>query len=433
MATRPMMCLTLVLISLATTMHAATGDTRVCKWKDDKEACYTFVFDDGCPTQLDIAVPEFVQRGWTCATFWLNPGARHFTLRVAEWVALVDQGFDFANHGMDHTGGSNYDECDYQVGEAAKRIRTWNKKPFMLWHQGGGTEWPITDAQKVELLVKHGVYPHWDQPGRGLGTRDGGNTNRSAATLRGYIDNCLADGGWHWTLFHGIGGDWVVQDRQAFIDMLDYMQTKEDRMWYPTCTNAHKYLFERLNSELSVVAASAQQIELTLEFAALDCAPVDESYLDPAVYDMPLTLVTDVPDGWAFCQVTQGGAVSVHEVSQGAVMYEARPGMGPIVLTESDGTPVGRDMMARMKPATDTQPRLTVHTTNDIPSICVFSQHSHRVSIVDGRGGLVARFDGTGRAVYRLAVPRLAAGTYVVRADAGGRTTGVPLVIPGTR
>lgn len=418
---------------LTSTMLAAVGDTRVCTWKDDKEACYTIVFDDGCPTQLDVAVPEFRTRGLVPCTFWLNPGARHFEIRVAEWVGLINEGFDFANHGMDHTGGEDYESCEYQIAEAAKRIRTWNKKPFMLWHQGGGTTWPITDSEKIGLLVENGIYPHWDQPGRGLGTRDGGNTNRSAGTLRGYLDDCLASGDWHWTLFHGIGGDWVVQDKAAFIAMLDHMETLQDRMWFPTCTNAHKYIFERLNSELTVVGASESQIELSLDFAALACDPVDESYLDPDVYDMPLTLVAQVPAGWSYGLVTQGDAVSVCEVSDGEMMFEARPSMGPIVLTESDGTPVQEHRVAYELSVMQDRPQLSVSTVNSIPWIAVTSRQPHVVSIVDGRGGLVARFDGDGHAVYHLAPNSLAAGTYIVRAMADGKSTGVPFVFPGVR
>jgi hypothetical protein len=332
---------------------------------------------------------------------------------------------------MNHTGGPTYDSCDYQIGEAARRIRTWNGKPFMLWHQGGGTTWPITDAQKIELLVKHGVYPHWDQPGRGLGARDGGNTNRSAATLRGYVDNCLAGGDWHWTLFHGIGGDWVIQDKQAFLDMLDYLKSKEDRLWLPTCTNAHKYMFERLNSRLTTVSVSDQQIVLSLEFAALQCDPADESYLSPEIYDMPLTLVTAVPAGWSHCQVVQDTVVAVYAVEQGSVMYEARPGMGAIALTASDGTSIaGRS--ARTPPRlANAASGVRVVAMGSVPCIQVSGEQWHTVHVVDGKGAHVARFDGNGNAVYQLGRLRLAAGAYLVKTVSANGTVGIPLLLGG--
>jgi len=311
----------------------AIGDSKICRWEMNKKAAFSIVFDDGCPTQLDVAIPELRKRDLTAATFFLNPGKRHFTARVAEWVNVVKMGFDFANHTMNHTGATDYKGCDYEIGEAANRIRAWNGRRFMLFHQGGGTKWGISDDEKIEILLKHGIYPHWDQPGRGLGTREGGNTNRSANQLKAHVDAALKSGDWHWTLFHGIGGDWVVQDKQAFITMLDYMESKKDQIWFPTCTQAHKYKMERRQSKTSIISVSAETIEIDLTFNPAGLSAPDAQILDTLHYNYPLTLTTEIHQDWDSCAITQSGKQTIWAANNGIVMYQALPGKGTITIS----------------------------------------------------------------------------------------------------
>jgi len=53
---------------------------------------------------------------------------------------------------------------------------------------------------------------------------------------------------------------------------------------------------------------------------------------DPVLYDLPLTLVTQVPAKWAACKVTQGDQTAVVPVTNGFATYHAVPGAEPIQL-----------------------------------------------------------------------------------------------------
>ena len=54
---------------------------------------------------------------------------------------------------------------------------------------------------------------------------------------------------------------------------------------------------------------------------------------DPKLYDLPLTLVTEVPGGWKTVRVTQGGTSITVEVKDGRVKYPAMPNGEAVTIT----------------------------------------------------------------------------------------------------
>ena len=53
---------------------------------------------------------------------------------------------------------------------------------------------------------------------------------------------------------------------------------------------------------------------------------------DPALYDLPLTLSTQVPATWAGCVVKQGARESKATAAGGVVQYQAVPGADAVSL-----------------------------------------------------------------------------------------------------
>ena len=54
--------------------------------------------------------------------------------------------------------------------------------------------------------------------------------------------------------------------------------------------------------------------------------------LDPALYDLPLTLETRVPAAWGLCRVTQGATTVDVAASEGTIRYDALPGGGEVAI-----------------------------------------------------------------------------------------------------
>ncbi|WP_395741551.1 hypothetical protein [Prosthecobacter sp.] len=56
---------------------------------------------------------------------------------------------------------------------------------------------------------------------------------------------------------------------------------------------------------------------------------------DPALYDLPLTLSTQVPADWKECAATQGAGASTVPVRDGVVQYDALPNGGTITFKKA--------------------------------------------------------------------------------------------------
>ncbi len=89
---------------------------------------------------------------------------------------------------------------------------------------------------------------------------------------------------------------------------------------------SQNYGLRNLSAQVTVLEATSAQIHLRLTSAK-----------DPALYDEPLTLRTQVPADWSACLVAQGRAAKTCPVASNIVQYEAIPGSGEIVLTPSAG------------------------------------------------------------------------------------------------
>jgi hypothetical protein len=308
--------------------QSATGQTIICKWKDDKTAAFSIGGDDSVRSQLDFLIPELFKRGFA-GTFWINPGRgtpgeRGFCWesRKADWLDAARHGIDFGNHSVYHVGARYYAEAEYEIGESARII--WEANPgqkLQLFMSGGGTTWNITPDEMVYLLTKYCCVQ-----GRGGGTEnDAWNSHYipNAADLISYIDMAIAEGSWHHIVCHGVGpeAEWLPTSGPALIALLDYLADHKSQVWVGTHTQVHKYDQERASAQVRVIEATDGRIRLDVT-----------SGKDPALYDLGLTLRTQVPPSWLAVEVTQGTVTFRHRVEYGCVRYEAVPGMGEILV-----------------------------------------------------------------------------------------------------
>ena len=81
----------------------------------------------------------------------------------------------------------------------------------------------------------------------------------------------------------------------------------------------HQYETERSTAEVRLLETNDRGIRLELKCKA-----------DPQFYDLPLTLVTQVPADWQRASVTQGDKTIVVAVENGTIRFDAVPGDMPI-------------------------------------------------------------------------------------------------------
>jgi peptidoglycan/xylan/chitin deacetylase (PgdA/CDA1 family) len=306
------------------------ADTRICRYKNDKQAAYSLCADDSLDSQLDCMAPEMLKRGFV-GTFWVNPGrgavgeyGNCWIRREAEWLAVARAGFDFANHTMKHYGAKSLEEADREIRESRDVI--WKSNPgqkLQLFLRGGGTTWDVSREEVNEILVKYDCVN-----GRGGGVsgpawHDFAQVSATGEEFVRAVDQAIQTGAWYISAFHGVGpkAEWLKLDLDPFLVLLDYLYEKRPLLWVDTNTNIHKYTMEYANVTLDAPVRENGEIILRMD-----------TTLRKDLYDYPLTLKTEVPFNWERCTVTQGSRKTAYSVRNGEVMFDALPNGEKIVL-----------------------------------------------------------------------------------------------------
>jgi hypothetical protein len=329
---------------------AATGDTTVCKWKDNKAGGYALFFDDSIWSHRNYVVPELISRGFT-GTFWINPASRNYGYGIMTWESLASRtGMDLENHSMNHAGAPDYAEAEYDLGRCSEIIWTLRppgKSKLCLFASGGGTTYVITQEERNTLYAQFHCYG-----GRGdadsvisVATERG---NADTATMIAFAQQAIDNQTYCLNAFHGVGpeAEYLHCPDYNFSELLDFLVTVEDQLWIGTALDVHMYKRERSTANVLKLQGDAAMVRLDLT-----------SGEDPVDYDYPLTLITEVDSSWTnYCKVTQGtiDAKKIYPVdawaSSSTVMYEAIPGKGEVKLescASMDTTPPGAPAAVR--------------------------------------------------------------------------------------
>lgn len=320
-------CLLLLVlgVGVASSLRAEEpGTTRVARWHDDKAGAFVLMFDDSIPSHLKNAVPELTKRGFT-GTFYINPGAGHFAGKREAWEKTIPAaGFELANHTMTHRGGptaaaiaTEIRDCNAAIHAATPDL-PWPR--LVSWGQPGGIKkenWPVTKEELAALLAENHLVSRPDFGGRGAMI-----AFKTAPDMLAHVDQAIAKGSLECIIFHGVGGEWLSTPLPVFIELLDGMVARQDKLWITHHISAHQYATERDAATVSVASRNETEIRLSLACTA-----------DPALYSQPLTLVTVVPAVWTTCRVQQGDLQQDVKVVDGRIRYDALPGDQPIVVT----------------------------------------------------------------------------------------------------
>ena len=314
-----------VAVVLASAVAAADGDTRIATWRDDKAAAFVLMFDDGCPSHVKNVIPELTKRGYT-GTFYVNPGAGQYAANKSVWEKDAPAaGFELANHTMTHKGGATTADvvkeitaCNEAI-HAATASKPWPR--LVSWGQPGGVKkeaWPITAEELKTALKDNLLIPRPDFGGRGATI-----AFKSGPEYVAHLDKAIKASSMECIIFHGVGGDWLAATMPQFLELLDGMDARKDKLWVTGHIPAYQYATERDAATVKVLERNPTRIRVTLTCTA-----------DPALYDQPLTLVTSVPAAWSAVTVTQGKTSSDVTAKAGVLMFSALPGSEPIVISK---------------------------------------------------------------------------------------------------
>lgn len=322
-ALRVLSLVTLALASLvARTSPAAEGETQILKWKDGKKAAFMLAFDDSAPSQLKNVVPELEKRK-IVGNFYLVTGNGLYGALKRRWeVAAQSPYVAVANHTFTHKGVNNAAELEpelAQCNEVLYALKPEGKKPRLFgFGRPGGVPWKVTPEEQAAALAKHQLCDRPPFAGPPI------NYKSAEATIAA-VDAAIAKGEMGHLDFHGVGEDWLVTPVEWFTALLDKLESSRDQVWITDVVSWHQYVTERSTAEIQNVKAGPEEISLELSCKA-----------DPALYDLPLTLSTQVPADWKKSSVTQGASTSTISVRDGVARYDALPSGGTITLKKAE-------------------------------------------------------------------------------------------------
>ena len=271
------------------------------------------MFDDSCMSHVKNAIPELVKRKMV-GTFYLNPGSGHFAALKNDWEKVIPPlGMEYANHTFTHKGATDAAKLDEELvkcNDAITKILGTRPALILFGRPGVAKEaWLVTDQELQDGLAKHHLIMRPNVAGRFAEIN-----LKTADALFGIAEKALAAGSADCVIFHGVGGDWLTAQMPVYIGLLDKLVTVQDQLWIAGHIAVHSYQVERDGAQVKVEQAGGTGIKLTVKTSA-----------DPALFAMPLTLVTQVPSDWKRCRVLQGDTTVTVAVTNGSAMYDAKP------------------------------------------------------------------------------------------------------------
>lgn len=305
------------------------GQTRVARWKDDKTAAFLLMFDDSAPSHWQVVLPELVKRNMI-GTFYINPGKAEYTKFAKKWeVDMLGAGMVLGNHTMTHRGVKSAEHAETEIGDCVKVIRSIAKDAKLVSYGQPGVgpnDWNITKEEMDALLKRHRMIDRPSFAGHGAVYH-----MQTAEQMLALADKAIGVKGMEYVVVHGvqrITPDWGYQDfwplkQEILFTWLDGLKERRDKgqLWITDHISAHQYETERNAAQTRVVAATANAISVELKSSA-----------DPELYDLPLTLVTNVPSAWKNVSVKQGTTVQTVAAANGEVRFDAKPNAGVVEL-----------------------------------------------------------------------------------------------------
>ena len=302
---------------------AGPGATTVLKWKDGKKAVFLLMFDDSAPSAMKTVIPELKKRGMT-GTFYVVPGGGPFMGSKKSWeTELPGPGIVYANHTFTHKGATTAAQLDEELAKCNDGIAKCYpglKQPRLIsFGKPGGVPWTVTKDELNTALAKYNLIDR--PPFKGYPIN-----YKTTEAMLALVDTALTKGEMEYNVFHGVGGDWLVTPLEVFTALLDKLEANKDQLWVTDAISWHQYAAERKGTEVKVLEAGKDRIRIRLT-----------SPENPALYDLPLTLSTQVPREWKQCRVTQGSKSTIVPAAGGTVRYSALPGAEEITLQPAGG------------------------------------------------------------------------------------------------
>ena len=164
-------------------------------------------------------------------------------------------------------------------------------------------------------------------------------TDDNTGSVNSYLDACVEKGGWLITSAHEFaeGHNHSILP-ENYRKILDHVKTYRDNgdVWVASFSEATKYLREYQNSTVRQYSTSdGMFVELTMN-AGTEAGKL----LPAAIFDMPLTVKVEIPEGWSNVRFRQNGKETyVNSFTEGDKTYayvDIVPGSDKVMISDGD-------------------------------------------------------------------------------------------------
>lgn len=263
-----------------------------------------------------------------------------------ELIKFSEKGHEFACHTISHAHLSNLDKENilYELVKCKEDI-----EDHLGYRHTLSVECPYGTHDERVLNIAYPLFPfmrnsapedYMDEILRGNSRMPGKTDKEYIQWQRGplsrtpysdmtsWIDTSIHYNIWLVLVFHGIEGiGWEALPAETIQDYFNYIKNKEEDIWVATFQDAYKYIRERMNS---TVNESVDEGTIVVEVS---------NNLDKKIYDLPLTLKTEIPEDWDSVQFQQGNALKeINSIAEGEhryVIYDVMPDSAPVRLSKA--------------------------------------------------------------------------------------------------
>lgn len=305
---------------------------EVATWFGFKEAALTYTFDDGCANQFAIGIPMFDEFGYKMTLF---PVINWSGDKWDKLQSAAANGHEVASHTVSHPVLAKIDVDKQQLELENSRLETDKRIPNAKCLT---IAYPNCVPGDYSLVAKNYIAARGCQGFiEGKTPKDflnissiicGSQSNmKTAADLNSKIANALSSNGWLIYLFHGIDNDggYSPVPSAELRQNLEYVKTMDAKIWVATFLNVSLYIRERDAVKVQELSSSKKQITLSVS-----------DTLDNKIYNYPLSLRYDLPDGWKNMEVIQNGKKVDSEIvvanASKKVQFNIVPDAGDVVL-----------------------------------------------------------------------------------------------------
>ena len=241
-------------------------------WPEPYEGALSLTFDDNASSQLNNAIPcldDCDLKG----TFYINPGRSRAAWEedLPRWREASHNGHEMGNPTSDHPCSCNFGfskegYCLEQLtlDDIATTIDTATTALDEHFPEQNGERsfcYPCYQTYVGAGVNRQSYVPlvaERFKVGRGGGERANNPEiidlsyvwsfaveGHSGQDMIDYVEKAVADGHWGIICMHGVGGDHLAIETNAFHELCDYLHNNRERIWTDTVINIGNYIIER--------------------------------------------------------------------------------------------------------------------------------------------------------------------------------------------